>query len=333
MSSAAGSSSTAEGRAEPLPTEAEQLFQKAVLAVSVGPEGQKPQLFNDIINGSNEVTKTFCCEVVDAIATDISKVSAYSRQCAREKALRRFHQLRIGKLPDIWRRTEQTLGLPPTKAVILQSINRFIFNELLLKHFAVACPSDHNSSTKDWGAMSADEEASVRYAGGYVAMKLKKQFIKKNCAKAGQFVECLSHMAVEGNESSFLEYTKMWTSLVNRGGLFELNDTTYLLFKSIELKTQDILPHHLKKLDTTATKEDIIQAIKTDENVQIIWNLLSIDISDDDDAQELLQRIVEMWVTVRGFSMTSFWIEQYKQANHVALKAKKALRKTLKKKD
>ena len=31
--SAAGSSSTAEGRAEPLPTEAEQLFQKAVLAV------------------------------------------------------------------------------------------------------------------------------------------------------------------------------------------------------------------------------------------------------------------------------------------------------------
>ena len=125
----------------------------------------------------------------------------------------------------------------------------------------------------------------------------------------------------------------MWTSLVNRGGLFELDDTTYLLFKSIELKTQDILPHHLKKLDTTVTKEDIIQAIKTDENVQIIWNLLSIDISDDDDAQELLQRIVEMWVTVRGFSMTSFWIEQYKQANHVALKAKKALRKTLKKKD
>ena len=53
MSSAAGSSSTAEGRAEPLPTEAEQLFQKAVLAVSVGPEGQKPQLFNDIINSSN----------------------------------------------------------------------------------------------------------------------------------------------------------------------------------------------------------------------------------------------------------------------------------------
>ena len=42
-------------------------------------------------------------------------------------------------------------------------------------------------------------------------------------------------MAVNGEESSLLEYTTKWTGLVNRGGLFEINDTTYMLFKEIEL--------------------------------------------------------------------------------------------------
>ena len=48
-------------------------------------------------------------------------------------------------------------------------------------------------------------------------------------------------------------------------------------------------------------------------------------------AQELLQIIVEMWVTIRGFSLTSHWMEQYKQATREELK-KKSLRKDLKKK-
>ena len=54
------------------------------------------------------------------------------------------------------------------------------------------------------------------------------KLIKRSSAKAGQFVECLSHVAVEGKESSF----QVWTRLVNKGGLFDLNDATL----SIEIK-------------------------------------------------------------------------------------------------
>ena len=47
------------------------------------------------------------------------------------------------------------------------------------------------------------------------------------------FTECLSSLAVDGgDESSLLEYTTKWT---NRGGLFEINDTAFTLFKEIEL--------------------------------------------------------------------------------------------------
>ena len=50
-------------------------------------------------------------------------------------------------------------------------------------------------------------------------------------------VECLSAMAINGEESSLLEYTTRWTALVNRG-LFEINDATYVLFRDIEMKVR-----------------------------------------------------------------------------------------------
>ena len=41
-------------------------------------------------------------------------------------------------------------------------------------------------------------------------------------------------MAVVGDESSFCNYTKEWICLVDRGGLFNVNDCLYL-FKSVEI--------------------------------------------------------------------------------------------------
>ena len=85
--------------------------------------------------------------------------------------------------------------------------------------------------------MALDEEAAIRYAGGFVAMKLKKRFIKQDCVKARELVECLSHMAIDGEDTSFLDYTKVWTRAVNWGGLFDVNDGTFLFFKAVELQT------------------------------------------------------------------------------------------------
>ena len=76
--------------------------------------------------------------------------------------------------------------------------------------------------------MGSEEENSVRYASGYVAMKLRKQFMKKECDKAAQFVDCLSHMAIEGEESDYYVYTMEWLKIVNRGGLFYVSKSTFL---------------------------------------------------------------------------------------------------------
>ena len=203
--------------------EAEHLFKKAVEGIASQLQSNEeeaasfPLLFDSVCNKSSAATQSFCRELVETIyasVQDMATVSAYSRQ---EKALSRFHQLRINTLPGIWRMIEAKLSILPTKAAMAQSVNRFIFKEVMLRHFT----PEHVqiSSPKACTELSTDEEAAVRYAGGFVAMKLKKRFMKQNNTKARQFVECLSHMAIDGEETSFLDYTRMWTCSCEPWGL------------------------------------------------------------------------------------------------------------------
>ena len=43
--------------------------------------------------------------------------------------------------------------------------------------------------------------------------------------------------------------------------------------------------------------------------MEFYWTLIPQDI-DDEDAIELLTDISDMWVTIRGFSMVSAWLEE-----------------------
>ena len=57
-------------------------------------------------------------------------------------------------------------------------------------------------------------------------------------------------MAVEGeNETDLLSYTREWLDLVNRGGLFQLNDETFQFFIHVELCVRTFLPQQLVKTE------------------------------------------------------------------------------------
>ena len=59
----------------------------------------------------------------------------------------------------------------------------------------------------------------------------------------------------------------------------------------------------------------MIQKITDDEDVQFYWSIVAADFEIDDYEihEMLLQKIAELYVTVRGFSFASGWIEKYKQ--------------------
>lgn len=66
------------------------------------------------------------------------------------------------------------------------------------------------------------------------------------------------------------------------------------------------------KLTETNKNEKIIQDLIDNENVQFYWLIVGADFEEDNEAvhSELLRRIVELFVTMRGFS---YMVEKYKQ--------------------
>ena len=72
-----------------------------------------------------------------------------------------------------------------------------------------------------------------------------------------------------------------------------------------------------------------MKAILEDIDVQFYWTLISQDIENEEDAIELLTEICELWVTVRGFSMASAWLKEYKECKRTKVAKKRGLRTDL----
>ena len=66
-----------------------------------------------------------------------------------------------------------------------------------------------------------------------------------------------------------------------------------------------------------------------DDLVGEYWSVVADNINEKEDSDELLAWIVDMWVTMRGFSLTSHWMEVYKQVKGKNLKKTKSLRQEL----
>ena len=70
----------------------------------------------------------------------------------------------------------------------------------------------------------------------------------------------------------------------------------------------------------------VLKAVIDDQDVQCYWHMLALYIIKDEDVAELLHAIVDLWITTRGFALTSSWLEQYKLANKKNVKKSKSLR-------
>ena len=68
----------------------------------------------------------------------------------------------------------------------------------------------------------------------------------------------------------------------------------------------------------------------SDEDVLFFWSLSSVDIVDEEESKELLNHIVKLWLTIRGFSLANEWVEKYKWKHHASTVKAKSLRKGLK---
>ena len=303
----------------------------------------------------------FCLQLLSSIKTYFRHFRTVRPQLAKMRALQDFLRERSESLPRVWNTFTTALGefqsemlvlyclefvhfaalatftiniiapcfvvmalslvpvgLPELEPLDQQSINRELFEACMRD--LLAFPATPTPPVR----MLADEENAVQYASGYILMKLMKKLEKRKGMKAVRFRECLADLSVSGNDSSFYLYTLEWFNAINRGKLYHVHDNAFLFFRAVEVKTQQLLPGHLQQ--PSSKKEDLLQKITSDRLVLSSWDVIATGI---EDAAELLAMVVDLWVTIRGFSLTSKWLEEYKLAKHKTLQKSKPLRDEL----
>lgn len=257
----------------------------------------------------------------------------------KERIWIQYAEIRANKLPVVWNAfltsiSRTHLGSEP---LLTELINEQLMEGLMIDTFKVfEEPSVRQNTKAPVAVLSKDEENILRYASGYVIKKLHHKYVQQHGYKAAAFTECIARMQ-SGHEdnkplSSFIEYTTQWTKAVNRGGLHEVKDDVYLLFREIEICMQLKLKDHLRSpITPDSGRAAIIDPVLHDDNVQFYWSILNVDIENEEWSKELLTHIIELWLTMRGFSISMQWTEEYKHMMSMESKKKKGLRKELRK--
>ena len=80
-------------------------------------------------------------------------------------------------------------------------------------------------------------------------------------------------MAVAGEDSSFMAYTTEWTKAINRGGLFEVGDATYLFFQTMKMLVKALLKAHVP--GGTVPEAELVTSICCNEDVLFHWDILT----------------------------------------------------------
>lgn len=146
-------------------------------------------------------------------------------------------------------------------------------------------------------------------------------------------IACISHLVrgkIDDDDDETCEDSEKWIKLVDRGGLWKVRNTFFKVFCALEEEIRLSL-HKLVSQPRIKFKEMLVTQLVTSEDVNFYWSIASADFdTDDTDIHKcLLQHIVELFVTVRGFAFASCWVEKYKCLSKKVTQRSKGLRGTV----
>ena len=133
-----------------------------------------------------------------------------------------------------------------------------------------------------------------------------------------------------GDEPDQFLSTK-WSQLVDRGGLYFVQDEVFDLFIMVKL----IVDSKLNKIygqggqGIEQVKRENLSWICEDEDVKSVWSFISPNTIEEDAVRQDLTDIAFLWVTSRGHSKVHQIKEDYKQQQKRETKRTRGLRKEL----
>ena len=148
----------------------------------------------------------------------------------------------------------------------------------------------------------------------------KKKILKSSRDPEQQdLVLCLDDLLSDGTEEP--SESEEWLTALNRGGLLCVNNMTFELFYSMELEFR-------RHIGVEGINSDTAEMMEKNLNVLFCWCFISAS-WEEECSSILLPMIIQLWITIRGYSLCSAWIEKYKLAQKKTVQKSKSLRKEL----
>ena len=114
---------------------------------------------------------------------------------------------------------------------------------------------------------------------------------------------------------------------MDRGGLKHVGYTTFMLFVSMEKELRcHLQPSNVS--NDTDVKKRAVDSIISNDDVLLHWSILSGNWQEEE-AGLLITMIIDHWITIRGFSFASAFMERHKQEHKKSLQKSKGIRKAL----
>ena len=250
-------------------------------------------------------------------------------QRGREAIWSSYHHLRCSQeYTAVWQAFFLNLGIVKAHPLFWQIVGDGMLAQIVKKKFplpAAAPAQDSASEGSTRPSLTLRDMNALRYAAGYVPRAVFKKLNLHPSAVNTRLQKCLQDLL---QESSGNLASEEWLDLVDRGGLCRVNDTAFSLFQAMELEVRSHLQRHAAVV-TENFKEVVTRRVFESDEVKTIWTWLSNE-WEDEDSKLLFRMIVELFVTVRGFSYASAWIEQHKINTAKTLQKSKGLRKAVK---
>ena len=242
-----------------------------------------------------------------------------SQQVRREKLWGAYHQLRTSeKYIRDWKEfLHKTVG-QSSCAIFVQHVGDCMLKDLIERHFEVLAPPSRNEREP---SLNLYEANALRYAAGYVPRALTKKLKKSAHPLKNELTICLLDLLDDGEDECTESHE--WIFKLDRGGLKHINNICYQLFEAMEIEIRC----HLNP-DKPANFIEVQASILRNEDVLFYWSMIGSDWEEDESAA-LLPMVVNLWVTVRGFSYASAWVEKYKAKHKKSVQKSKGVRKQL----
>ncbi len=236
-----------------------------------------------------------------------------------------YHRLRSSKTFRCdWNRFLQSSIGHRAHPGFFQFVSHHILQELIKAEFPLP-PATQSSEHPD-RPLTFEEQNALRYVAGYVCRKVREDLESSSSTMKDDMIFCVLSLA--GDETDEDGETEVWVNKIDRGGLWHISDSTYMLFAIMEEQIRRYFTTRAITQLRGDTKDQIHSALMNDDDILFQWSLLTAMV-DDSVASKLLSKITQLYISVRGFAFVKSCVEMYKQNTKQTLQRKKSLRREL----